>query len=363
MNWLQKLFDSSKPHFEKRGTFAFFKPLFEAIEFIFFYPPARTPTAPHVRDPLDIKRYMSIVIVALLPCIAASIWFFGPRILLMILVSYAVGGLVEVIFACIRKTEIHEGFFVTGILFPLILPPATPLWVVAVGIFVGVFFGKEVFGGTGHNIFNPALVGRLFVTISFPTILTSGWTAPGAWRGAVDAVTSATPMALAKTQGVLTPATDLLLGIPSGSVGETFRLGIIVGGIFLMLTRVSNWRVPVSYLVSVFVFAFIAGLFGWSPATAEGGASAWSFAVFNLLGGSVLFGAMFMACCPVTSCYTLPGKFIFGIGCGILTVLIRVFSGYVEGVMFSIVIMNSFAPLIDHVILQLRYRGAETQGN
>jgi RnfABCDGE-type electron transport complex D subunit len=363
MKWLSDLFDSFRPQFEKRGNLAFLKPLYEAIEFIFFYPPARTATAPHVRDPLDIKRYMSIVIVALLPSICASIWFFGPRILLMILVSYAVGGLVEVIFACVRKTEIHEGFFVTGILFPLILPPATPLWVVAVGIFFGVFFGKEVFGGTGHNIFNPALVGRLFITISFPTILTSGWTAPGAWRGAVDAVSSATPMALVKTQGVLTPATDLLMGIPSGSVGETFRLGIIVGGIFLMLTRVSNWRVPVSYLASVFIFAFLAGLFGWAPASAEGSVSAFSFGLFNLLGGSVLFGAMFMSCDPVTSPFTVPGKFIFGIGCGLLTVLIRVFSGYVEGVMFSIVIMNAFTPLIDHVVISLRYKGVETQEN
>ncbi len=357
MNWLYNLFDSLKPQFEKRGRFAFFKPLFEAVEFIFFYPPARTPTAPHVRDPLDIKRYMTIVIVALLPSIAASIWFFGPRILLMILVSYAVGGIVEVIFACVRKTEIHEGFFVTGILFPLILPPATPLWVVAVGIFFGVFFGKEVFGGTGHNIFNPALVGRLFVTIAFPTILTSGWTAPGAWRGAVDAVSTATPMALAKTQAVLTPAADLLIGIPSGSAGETFRLGIIVGGIFLMLTRVSNWRVPVTYLATVFVFAFILGLFGKAPE----GASAFNFALFNLLGGSVLFGAMFMSCDPVTSPFTATGKFVFGIGCGLLTVLIRVFSGYVEGVMFSIVIMNAFTPLIDHAVLSVRYRRAENE--
>ena len=130
-----------------------------------------------------------------------------------------------------------------------------------------------------------------------------------------------------------------------------------------MLTRVSNWRVPVSYLATVFVVALVAGLFGWTPATAEGGASAFSFAVFNLLGGSVLFGAMFMACCPVTSCYTLPGKYVFGIGCGLLTVLIRVFSGYVEGVMFSIVIMNSFAPLIDHVIISMRYKSVETIEN
>lgn len=367
MNWLYNMFDSFRPQFEKRGNLAFFKPLFEAIEFIFFYPPARTATAPHVRDPLDIKRYMTIVIVALLPSICASIYFFGPRILLMILVSYAVGGIVEVIFACVRKTEIHEGFFVTGILFPLILPPATPLWVVAVGIFFGVFFGKEVFGGTGHNIFNPALVGRLFITIAFPTIMTSGWTAPGAWRGAVDAVSTATPMALAKTQAVLTPAADLLMGIPSGSAGETFRLGIIIGGIFLMLTRVSNWRVPVSYLCSVFIFAFAISLFGGVDSGGDGAAAsgglvstAFNFGLFNLLGGSVLFAAMFMSCDPVTSPFTVPGKFIFGIGCGLLTVLIRVFSGYVEGVMFSIVIMNAFTPLIDHVVISMRYKSVKT---
>jgi len=366
MKWLQDLFDSFRPHFEPRGSLGYLKPLFEAIEFIFFYPPARTATAPHVRDPLDIKRYMTIVIVALLPSICASVYFFGPRVLLMILVSYAVGGLVEVAFACVRKTEIHEGFFVTGIIFPLILPPATPLWVVAVGIFFGVFFGKEVFGGTGHNIFNPALVGRLFVTISFPTILTSGWTAPGAWRGAADAVTTATPMALAKTQDILTPLSDLLMGVPSGSVGETFRLGIIVGGVFLMLTRVSNWRIPITYLVSVFVFAFggslIGGLFGLAESTGSGGvvSSSLSFAMFQLMGGSLLFGAMFMSCDPVTSPFTKTGKFIFGIGCGLLTVLIRVFSGYVEGVMFSIVIMNAFTPLIDHIVLSMKYKRAET---
>ena len=141
---------------------------YEAIEFIFFYPPARTPTAPHVRDPMDIKRYMTIVIVALMPSIAASVYFFGPRVLLMIAVSYLVGGIVEVAFAVVRKSEIHEGFFVTGIIFPLILPPATPLWVVAVGIFFGVFFGKEVFGGTGMNILNPALTARAFLFFAYP---------------------------------------------------------------------------------------------------------------------------------------------------------------------------------------------------
>ncbi len=366
MKWLNNLFDSFRPHFEPRGSLGYLKPLFEAIEFIFFYPSARTASAPHVRDPMDVKRYMTIVIVGLLPSIGASVYFFGPRVLMMILVSYVVGGIVEVAFSCIRKTEIHEGFFVTGIIFPLILPPATPMWVVAVGIFFGVFFGKEVFGGTGHNIFNPALVGRLFVTIAFPTILTSGWTTPGAWRGAVDAVSTATPMALAKTQAILTPAADLLMGAQSGSVGETFRLGIIIGGIFLMLTKVSDWRIPFSYISAVFVFAFggtvISGIFGGTENVAAASgllAGAFNFGIFQVLGGSVLFGAMFMACDPVTSPFTRTGKIIFGIMCGLLTVVIRVFSGYVEGVMFSIVIMNAVAPLIDHIILSMRYRNAQ----
>jgi RnfABCDGE-type electron transport complex D subunit len=317
---------------------------------------------------MDLKRFMTIVIIALMPSLLASVYFFGPRVLLMVLVSYVVGGLVEVAFACVRKTEIHEGFFVTGMIFPLILPPTTPLWVVAVGIFFGVFFGKEVFGGTGHNIFNPALVGRLFITIAFPTILTSGWSAPGAWRGATDAVTSATPMALAKTQDVYTPAWDLMWGMTSGSVGETFHLGIIVGGIFLMLTRVSDWRIPVSYIGSVFIFAFggsiAGGLFfsaGDTAAAANGLlSSSFKLGMFHVLGGGLLFGAMFMATDPVTSPFTKIGKLVFGVLCGLLTVLIRVFSGYVEGVMFSIVIMNAAAPLIDHVVLSFKYKKAET---
>ncbi|MEE4165405.1 MAG: RnfABCDGE type electron transport complex subunit D [Desulfocapsaceae bacterium] len=365
MKWLHNLFDSFRPHFEPRGSLGVLKPLFEAVEFIFLLPAARTANAPHVRDPMDLKRYMTIVIVALMPSIISAVYFFGPRVLLMILVSYVVGGIVEVCFACIRKTEVHEGFFVTGMIFPLILPPATPLWVVAVGIFFGVFFGKEVFGGTGHNVFNPALVGRLFVTIAFPTILTSGWTAPGAWRGAADAVTSATPMAMAKTQGILSSANDLLLGTYSGSVGETFHLGIILGGVFLMLTKVSDWRIPISYIGSVFVFAFFGTTIGGLLATGENTRAfgevliaAYDFGVFQVLAGSLLFGAMFMVTDPVTSPVTKVGKWIFGILCGLLTLLIRVFSGYVEGVMFSIVIMNAATPLIDHIVLSIKYKKA-----
>ncbi len=354
MKWLLKLFDAMRPMFdEKKGVFRLFTPIFETAENIFFYPADRTKAFPHVRDPLDLKRYMGTVIVAMFPCVAAAVYYFGPRVLAMILMSYVVGGIVEVSFAIIRKGEIHEGFFVTGMIFPLVLPPSTPLWVVGVGIFFGTFFGKEVFGGTGRNIFNPALVGRIFVTIAFPTIMTSGWDAPGAWRGVADAVATATPMALFKTQHVLTPWFDLLIGNTAGSIGETFHLGIILGGIYLIYAKVCDWRIPAFYLGSVVLFSAL----GSSVPALEAKVAP---PLFQLLGGGLLFGAMFMATDPVTSPSTKVGKWLFGVFCGLLTVLIRSFSGYVEGVMFSIVIMNAFAPLIDHVVLAVKYKEART---
>lgn len=319
-----------------------FKTIFLTIEGIVFGIPETTAEAPHFVDHIDIKRYMSIVILALLPAAAASIYFYGWQAVKIILVSYIAGGVVEVIFAVIRKKEIEEGFLVTGLIFPLILPPTVPMWVVVVGITFGVFFGKEVFGGTGRNIFNPALVGRLFITIAFPQIMSSSWQKPFA-----DAITSATPLSMFKTQVFLTPNMELLLGQAAGSMGEIFRLGIIIGGLFLMVTRVSNWRVPVSYLGSVFIFSLLGNLA--APAKIAPPA-------FQLLAGGLLFGAMFMATDPVTSPFTRTGKIVFGIMCGLLTVLIRSFSGYTEGVMFSIIFMNALTPLIDHTILSLKYR-------
>lgn len=322
-----------------------FKPVLNALDAALFGTDRTTINAPHIVDNLDIKRYMSCVIIALLPATFASIYFYGWKAIQIIMVSYIAGGLVEVIFAIIRKKEIEEGFLVTGLIFPLVLPPTTPLWVVAVGCIFGVFFGKEVFGGTGRNIFNPALVGRLFITIAFPSIMTTSWLMPF-----TDAVTSATPLTVYKSMHTVTPYINLLLGNCAGSMGETFRLGIIIGGVFLMFTKVSNWRIPVSYIGSVLLFAFLGNSFFPAKVAPP---------VLQVLTGGLLFGAMFMATDPVTSPFTYPGKYIFGISCGILTVLIRSFSGYVEGVMFSIVIMNAFTPIIDHIILMIKYRPAK----
>ncbi len=325
-----------------------FKPfaaVFETLDGIIFGPTEITAGAPHIVDHIEIKRYMSIAIIALLPSAASAVVFFGLRILLMIVASYVAGGIVEVAFALIRKKHIEEGFLVTGLIFPLILPPTTPIWVVAVGCAIGVFFGKEVFGGTGRNIFNPALVGRLFITIAFPGIMSASWQKPFS-----DAITTATPLASFKTAGELTPLLDLFMGSAAGSVGEVFRIGIILGGVFLMITKVSNWRVPVTYLASV-------AFFGWFGNLAAPDLVA--PALFQLLAGGLLFGAMFMATDPVTSPYNKESKFIFGAMCGLLTVVIRSFSGYTEGVMFSIIFMNALTPLIDHFVVKAKYRTAK----
>lgn len=318
------------------------KPLIDAVDAAMFGPAETTEGGPHIVDNVDIKRYMSYVIVALLPATLASIYFYGWSVIRIIIVSYIVGGVVEVIFAIVRKKEIHEGFLVTGLIFPLVLPPTTPLWIVSVGVVFGVLFGKEMFGGTGRNIFNPALVGRLFITIAFPAIMTTNWQVPF-----TDAITSATPLAVYKTTAVMASFSDLLVGKTPGSMGETCRIAIIFGGLFLIFTKVSNWRIPISYIGTVFVFALIGNHFLPGSIAPP---------VFQVLTGGLLFGALFMATDPVTSPFTRMGKYSFGILCGILTVLIRSFSGYVEGVMFSIVIMNALAPLIDHIVLMLKYR-------
>ena len=212
MKVLQRVLETVRPNFEEGGKLSLFNPVFKAMENFFFAPAATAITAPYVRDPLDIKRIMSAVVIAILPCLAASFYFFGLRLVAMIVVSYAAGGAVEVIFAIVRKEEINEGFLVTGLLFPLILPPTLPLWMVGVGVAFGVFVGKELFGGTGRNIFNPALVGRCFLALAYPAAMSGNWTTAGGgltgrllqYVGAsnVDAVSSATPLVLAK-QGQL----------------------------------------------------------------------------------------------------------------------------------------------------------------
>jgi Na+-transporting NADH:ubiquinone oxidoreductase subunit B len=296
------------------------------------------------------------VVTALVLPLLASLYFFGWRILLMLAVSYVAGGFVELMFGIIRKEEINEGFLVTGFIFPLILPPGTPLWMVAVGIIFGVIVGKEVFGGTGRNVFNAALVGRAFLVLGYPAIMSGSWMNPGSlpWGnlaarvsiGSPQAVTGASPLVLAKG-GVLTPPLELFFGKVVGSAGETSALAILIGGLFLLASGVSNWRTVLGVLAS---FTALSAIFhGLMPSAAP---PVW----FNLLSGGVLFGAFFMATDPVTSPITRSGKLFYGIIIGSITILIRFYSGFVEGVTFAILLGNIFAPLIDEVVIRNRIR-------
>lgn len=341
---LRKLMDAAYKILEGNKILSVFKPVLGATDEFFFGTDKVTMGAPHIRDSIDLKRYMITVLIAVLPCAVAGVYFFGIRVIGLIMVSYIAGGVCEVLFSVIRKKEINEGFLITGIIYPLILPPDIPFWMAAVGIIVGVVFGKEVFGGTGKNIFNPAMVGRIFIAVAFPIEMTSEWRVPFA-----DAITSATPLISFKGTGALASNWNLLLGNIPGSVGETCKIAIILGGIFLIITKVANWRIPLSYLGTLAVLSLVFNKI-WPGSFAP--------PLFQLLSGGLLFGAVFMATDPVTSPFTQGARWLYGILLGVLTVCIRGFSGYVEGVMFAIIFMNIFSPLLDQMILGLRFRNA-----
>lgn len=362
MKILLRLVEKTRPHFEEGGKFHALLPVYDAIEHFLFAPGTTTTTAPHVRDPLDLKRFMSMVIISLVPCIAAGLYFFGLRFILLIIVSYVAGLSVEAAFSIVRKEPINEGFFVTGFLFPLIMPPAVPLWMVALGVAFGVVVGKELFGGTGRNLFNPALVGRCFLALAYPAQMSGSWIKPGTEvtgrllqyvdGSSVDAVTSATPLALAKA-GEYASGAHLFVGSVSGSIGETSAMAIIAGGVFLLLTRVANWRTVASILIS---FTALAAILHHAQPDQYGPA------LWHLCAGGLLFGAFFMATDPVTGPVTSGGKWIYGALIGVITVLIRNFTGYVEGVTFAILLGNIFAPILDEMVFAVRLRRLKVEG-
>ena len=355
MKSLEKLFNKLRPLFDKDKKLSWVSPIFEAFETIILATPRKTEHPPFGRDSIDIKKYMSLVIVALVPSLIASIYFFGYRILLMLLVSYVFGAIVEVSFAIIRKHEINEGFLVTGFIFPLILPINTPLWLVAVGISFGTIVGKEIFGGVGRNLFNPALVGRIFLSLAYPAIMASSWQAPSenlwgylnpVFQPAIDAVSGATPLIAAKS-GQFYPLWDLFIGRIPGSSGETSALAIIIGGLFLIAIGIANWRTVLSILLSFCGLNFFLNIL--NPGSVNP-------VLYNLFSGGLLFGAFFMATDPVTGPITLKGKWAYGFIIGSMAFLIRSYSGYVAGVMFAFLLGNICAPLIDQVIIHSKTR-------
>ncbi len=308
-------------------------------------------TAPFLVQGLTTPQAMLDVIYVLIPITIASIWFFGISALLILLACIAGAVLTEWIFSSIRKSLWDGSAILTGLLLGLTLPPSLPLWMAFVGSIVGVGLGKMMWGGLGNNLFNPALLGRAFLLANFPIAMTTWAThstglfnvypstlAMPFMQSNVDAVTSATPLGLMKFQHQDSAFTDLLLGSTTGSFGETCGLLIILGGIYLILRRSIDWRIPAAILSTVVIFSGLLFLFD---------SARYPSPLFTVFSGGLLFGTFFMATDPVTSPLTPKGAWLFGIGIGLLVVLIRVFGGFPEGTMYAILLMNATVPLIE----------------
>ena len=376
MNPLKKLIDLSEKHFTGSGKFNRLEPLFDATKTFLFFPSSKNKYKPFVRDNLDLKRFMSFVIISLLPVLIFGIYntgfqaglaqgesyafiqafFLGSRYVLpIIIVSYAVGFFWEIVFATIRKHKISEGFLVTGLLFPLTLPATIPLWQVALGISFGVVIGKEVFGGTGRNFLNPALTGRAFLFFSYPVSMSGDvWVAAGS---TVDGFSGATALSILAPEGEKITAAlsnsgfslaDLFFGLVPGSIGETSAFCCILGALFLIITKIANFRIIIGGITGLMVASIIFYLI-------PGGSDSWMNAspLYHLCAGGFLFGISFMATDPVSAPGTNPGRWIFGFLIGFLTITIRVANpAFVEGTMLAILFMNVFAPLLDLIVMK-----------
>jgi Na+-transporting NADH:ubiquinone oxidoreductase subunit B len=385
MNLLRSLFDKLEKPFHKDGALEKYYPLFEAVESFLFSTRLVTKSRVHVRDNLGTKRFMSMVLIALTPCAVFGIYNTGYQahlaaglpldlvpvilagakvVLPIIVVSYAVGLFWEFLFCIIRGHEVNEGFLVTGLLYPLILPPTIPLWQVAVGITFGVIVGKEVFGGTGRNFLNPALTARAFLFFTYPASMSGEvWTAIISSKDKfVDGFSGATALAIAaatevpnNTQVALESAgynlRDLFLGFVPGSIGETSAALAIIGAVILLITGVGSWRTMIGGLLGAVTMSYIFSYFA-TPSTLP------FFELdimWQLSMGGFAFGIVFMATDPVSSPALETSRFIYGFLIGILGMIIRVINpAYPEGWMLAILLMNVFAPLIDYVVLQKR---------
>jgi electron transport complex protein RnfD len=298
-------------------------------------------SSPHLHTTKSVKSIMWSVIIALIPAIAMSIYYFGLPAVWMITTCIVVAVVTEIVMNFMKgeKITIIDGSaIITGILLALTLPPTFRLTGAAIGAVVAITLGKQIFGGLGHNIFNPALLGRAFLQASFPVAMTT-WSNPITSKfEAVDAVSTATPLGSFKFEKIFTDYSDLLFGNIGGSLGETSAIAILIGGIFLLAMKNAEWRIPLSFILTVTIFG---GIF-WLVNPSQ-----YPDPLFHLLSGGLLFGAFFMATDMVTSPITTKGSWIFGIGIGFLVVIIRLFGGLPEGVMFSILLMNGVTPLIN----------------
>ena len=361
MKALRKIVDNVKPTFVEGGKLGFLASFFDAIETFLFVPNTTTKKGAHIRDCNDLKRTMTMVILALVPAFLfgcfntgiqvglegfAALAYGFVRVLPMVAVSYIVGLGIEIVYAQIRKEEVAEGYLVTGLLIPMIMPVSTPLWMVALGVAFAVIFGKEVFGGTGMNIFNPALVARAFVFFAFTPQMSGEkvWFSDWKMMGATDATTGATALEqLATTGDMQWSLMDAFLGFIPGSFGETSTLCILIGAAILLYTGVASWRTMLSVFAGGLVLGYLFQAVGLTEYPAY----------YHLVVGGFAFGAVFMATDPVTSAQTNTGKYIVGFMTGALAVLVRVVNpAYPEGMMLAILFMNALAPTVDYFVVE-----------
>jgi Na+-transporting NADH:ubiquinone oxidoreductase subunit B len=382
MKFLHDLLQKQKPMFEKGGKFEKLHYLFEANETFLFSPASTTKNkGVQIKDAIDLKRMMMTVVIAMIPCLIFGIFnvgyqhnvatggattflsldnfLFGARwVLPIVLASYVAGGLIEVVFAVIRKHPINEGFLVTGMLIPLIVPPTIPLWQVALATIFGVMVGKEIFGGTGMNVLNVAMTARAFLYFAYPSQISGAVWTQLADATPVDGYTGATALSIAydtsnaasgsvvSALGDFFSLNNMFMGFIPGSIGETSTLMALIGALILVLTGVGSWKIIVSVFGGAFIMGSIfnaAGLNGFMDLPAH----------YHLVMGGLAFGAVFMATDPVSAAQTETGKWIYGLLIGMFTVLIRVVNpAYPEGIMLAVLFMNVFAPLIDYYVVQ-----------
>ena len=378
------------PHFEKGGKYNKYYVFYEMFDTMFYTPADTTTGAAHVRDGIDLKRIMMVVWLATFPAIFFGMWNVGynanvalasgayqivgwqaeltqllvglsPDNLIanfvhgamyyipIVIVVYVVGFIWEGLFAYVRGHEVNEGFFVTGILFTLIVPPTIPLWQLALGVSFGIVVGKEIFGGTGKNFLNPALTGRAFLFFAYPAEMSGDavWTA-------VDGFSGATPLGIAALGGVEAIEgagiswMDTFLGFSQGSIGETSALAILLGAVVLLVTKIASWRIMLSVLLGMAITATLLNMIG--SETNPMFSMPW---YWHLTLGGFLFGLVFMATDPVSASMTDLGKWYFGFLIGFMCVLIRVINpAFPEGMMLAILFANLFAPVIDHFVIQ-----------
>ncbi len=370
MKWLEDWFDKIEP----KGKWAWLGSTYEAFHTFAFTPKTVTRAGAHIRDAVDMKRSIIIVVIALIPALLFGMWNIGYqhylgtqaslpaafwpclwfgflRMLPLIVVSYAVGLFIEFAFAQVRHHEVNEGYLATGLLIPMIVPVTTPLWQLALAVAFAVIIGKEVFGGSGMNFLNPALVARAFLFFSYPTHMSGDkvWIAADLWGS--DAIAGATPMGeLAAGMHPSASALDMLIGTIPGSTCETSVIAIALGAILLLFTGIASWRI----MLSVFLGGGLMGLFFNLLSTFNFSLSTYTALPFyyHFLMGGFAFGAVFMATDPVTAAQTNCGKWIYGLLIGAFAVLLRVCNpAYPEGMMLSILFMNCMAPLIDHCVV------------